>query len=124
MRVSPPVSRPEEATPGGRPLPCAEGTRGDLVWTSSHFPAGDHDHAALSTWDAPLTDGREYDLDLYGRLAAVLTVPAWRDTVIAHVATRGEAIGTTATTAGPTNTLATTVLVAGIAPAWPHSPTR
>lgn len=73
-----------------------------LAWITEHGHAartGDtgadeaRAHTALSEWTRPFITGRDadHDTDTYGRLAAVLSEPTWRDLVLALVVTKGEA---------------------------------
>lgn len=77
-----------------------EATR--LAWITEHghtARTGDTEadearaHTALSEWTRPFITGRdaEHDTATYGRLAAVLSVPTWRDLVLALIVTQGEA---------------------------------
>lgn len=85
---------PAPATPAAR----REAEAARLAWITEHGQAADtgdteaddtRAHAALFEWTRPFITGR--DADTYGRLAAVLSVPTWRDLVLAFVVTQGEA---------------------------------
>ncbi|MEJ5913718.1 DUF4192 family protein, partial [Pseudokineococcus sp. 1T1Z-3] len=86
---------PAPATPTAR----REAEAARLAWITEHGQAADTNdaearaHAALFEWTRPFITGRDgdHDADTYGRLAAVLSVPTWRDLVIAFVVTQGEA---------------------------------
>lgn len=80
---------PAPASPAARRL--AEAAR--TAWAAEH-PTTDPAHAlaAMQVWTTAMTAPEDADPGTYGRLAAVIAEPAWRDLVITHAATDGTGI--------------------------------